>query len=452
MAYDVVVVGGGPAGVVTANRLARQGYRIALLAKPRRTPAVEGLSERALVGLRYAGCERALERIGPAVRRLACWNGERFSGNQEWLIERRAFDAALLEDARAAGVEIVAGRAGTVRRAAVRWRIPWVSAVEGTGEWPAGFLIDARGRAAPHGRDPVRRGPLTIALGRFWKMPPGGEAGTQVAAFPEGWAWFARDTHGAALLQLVVSAVTRRLPPRAALTEHYQDLLATVDEAGAWISEAKPLGGVFARYAQPQFNPRLLADGYARVGDAAFAIDPLSGHGVYEAIGGGLALAATVNTLLSCPQNTELAERFYRERITGDFLRMARVGRDFYRQEQRWAERPFWRERRHWPDDEPAHAAPEAAALRVERRPVNVEGCIDWREVIVTADHPRGIWQVAGIPLVGLLREWRGRDGGSLVDFARAYAERYAKPLDDCRTALAWLAERRLLESKILDG
>lgn len=450
MTYDIAVLGGGPAGVVTASGLARLGYRVVLFAKPRRIPAVEGLSERGLVGLRYSGCHQALERMGPAVRRLACWNGEHFSGNREWLIERRTFDAALWDDARAAGVEVVMGRAGSAQRQQTLWRIPWVSR-EGSGECRAGYLIDARGRAAPHERNPVR-GPLTVTLGRFWNSPQAGEPGTWVTSFQEGWAWLARDTQGAILLQLVVSTANQRLPPRAALAEHYQALQSTVDEARVWLDRARPLGGVFARYAQPQFNPRLLGESYARVGDAAFAIDPLSGHGVYEAISGGLALIATVNTLLARPGNAQWAERFYREKISDDFLRMARIGRDFYRQEQRWTIKPFWRERQIWPDDEPAHGVAQDVSPSIEMRPVNLEGFIDLREVIVTADHPRGIWQVAGVPLVGLLRAWREQGDKSLTDFAQGYGEHHDKPLNDCQAALAWLAQRHLLGSPPKDG
>ncbi|MEZ5583933.1 MAG: FAD-dependent oxidoreductase [Candidatus Competibacteraceae bacterium] len=394
--------------------------------------------------MRYAGCVRALEHIGPAVQRIAVWNGERFSGNREWLVERRSFDSALKEDAHEAKITVITGRAERFERQHLHWRIPWVSRQDGQDAWKAAFLIDARGRAAHHGRDSVRRGPLTIALGQLWTTVPG-EPGTQVASFPEGWAWFARDAAGTALLQLIISSATDSVPPRGALTEHYRSLLTKVVAAQDWLKNAHPLGEVFARYAHPQFNPKLLRQGYARVGDAAFAIDPLSGHGVYEAIGGGLALAATINTMLTRPEDTAIAERFYRERVEDDFLRMARIGRDFYRLEQRWPEQSFWRERSGWPDDEPAHAAPNTEPTRVEFRPVNVEGFITQREVIVTADHPRGIWQVEGVPLVGLWRELQARREEQPQIAVLNYAAREGLSPKQCDSALAWLTTRRLI-------
>lgn len=446
--YDILVLGAGPAGVVAARTLAGHGYRLELVSRPRRLPAVEGLSERALAGLRFAGCRQAVARIGPEVLRRATWNGAQFGGNREWLLERGAFDAALREDAEAAGVAYHAGRVLGFKRNGGRWS---VSLADG-GALTAGFLIDARGRAAPHARGRPRRGPFTIALGQVWEFSPAPPPLAQVSAFPDGWLWFARLPTGAAVLQLVVSAASGPLPSRSRLQTHYEQLLSACPETAEWLRGARPSGQVFARQAQPQFNDDLIGDAYARVGDAAFAIDPLSGHGIYEAVGGALALAATVNTLLARPQDRDLAERFYRERSEQAFQRLCRIGRDFYRQEQRWPAQPFWRERRAWPDHEPAHAPPDSAPARLERRPVNADGFIRLQEVIVTPDQPRGVWQVAGVALAPLLRYLRGRPGGDLASRIEDYAERNRLKPEDCRTALAWLVARRLVRVAATTG
>ncbi len=444
MTVDIIVVGSGPGGAVVASKLAQQGYRIAVITKPRRLPALEGLSERALNGLRHAGCQHALATSGPQVMRLADWNGERFEGNREWLVERSVFDAALLQDLQDAGIDCIRGQVRGIRRHDNRWRVN-LAAAHQPAEMLTCFVIDARGRAAPHLRATLRRGPTTIALGRCWAMLTEREPFTRVASFTHGWAWFAKGASGPCILQLFVSAESSSLPPRPRLEEHYHELLRALPEAEEWLAGARPMGSVFARYAHPQFDSRLLEDGYARVGDAAFAIDPLSGHGIYEAIGGALALAATVNTLLARPQDSETAARFYWERIESDFLRMSRIGRDFYRLEQRWPEQPFWHERHSWPDLEPAHVPPDRAAPRIERRPVNNGGFITLEEVIVTPDHPRGIWQVAGVTLVPLLRELGTCQGDTLAAIAGSHAARHRFNPVDCQTALAWLAARRLL-------
>lgn len=419
---DIAILGAGPAGCTVARLLAGHGYRVLLVQKPRRVYAIEGLSERALAGLRYAGCERALQQCLP-VTRQAHWNGAAFGGNREWLTVRPAFDAALLDDVQAAGVTLLNGRAQRITRTADGWQIAYAG-----GAVQAGFLIDARGRAAPHGPD-GQRGPATVALGRRWVWPTGTAAGSRLAAFQDGWVWCAIGPDGQGLLHIVVAAA---LPPRPQLAAFYAEKLATSAEAQDWLTGAQPVGEVLARYAHPQYNGDPLAPAYARVGDAAFALDPLSGNGVYTAVGTALALAAVVHTLHARPQDAAVAERFYRERIVDDFQRTCRIGRDFYRVETRWPEQPFWRERRIWPDDAPAHAPAGTGAAWIEQRPVNADGLITLKDVIVTPDQPRGVWQVAGVELVPL---WRDLAANKV-------------PSDPaCRPALAWLAARTLRES-----
>lgn len=437
MQADIAVVGGGPAGAVVARLLAGRGYRVVLLARRSAYPALEGLAERAAQGLRHAGCFRALATAGPEAGRAVHWNGEHSAINRERLLERSAFDAALLADAREAGVTVLDTRAGRVRRTASGWRIALADA-----ELKSGFLIEARGRVAPRARIPVRRGPATLALSRRWRMPCPGTAGTRIASSADGWLWFATDGGDTTLAQVFVDRDT--LPARAALTGFYHDRLAAFPAIRNLLRDAQALGSVHVRNAHTQCAGRLIEPAYARAGDAAFAIDPLSGHGLYQAIGGALALAAAVHTLLARPGDTPAALRFYRERIEAEFLRMARIGRDVYHREQRWPDRPFWRSRQSWPDAEPAHAPPGAAPPRIERRPVNDDGFIAEREVIVTPDHPRGLWQVAGVELVPLLRWLDGQPHRPPSSLEQHYAAYCDQPPAACRAALAWLQARGL--------
>jgi len=428
---DIVVIGGGPAGGATAITLARQGYRVALWQRPRPYPALEGLAERTLIGLRHIGCEQALASLHQQTARQAHWGGQVFEGNPEYLADRERFDQALLQDVAAAGVELMEGKQPRLERSGTGWRLHTASGSSITSE----FVIDARGRAVPQPTEPLS-GPATTALSQRWVWPDC-PAQTLISPFADGWAWLARSGQGWGLVQVFVSTARQKLPPKAKLAMFYHAVLDRLPEVQSVLDKARPDGPVQARFAQPQLSPLILDGRYLRVGDAAFAIDPLSGHGVYYALGGALAAAATVHTLLSRPENASAAEQFYRERIEDDFWRMARIGRDFYRLEQRWPDSLFWHERQTWPDDQAAHAIPDDFTARIECRPVNNEGVIEWRDVIVSADYPRGVWQLAGVELAALLRYLQA--GGTGVD--------YPAPPTALQAARTWLAARKLYHS-----
>ena len=429
---DITVTGGGPAGCIAALGLVGLGHRVRLITRPRRS-SVEGLSERVLGALETSGCRRALAAVGPAVRREASWHGTTSAANQEWVVARERFDRALLEDAAAAGVDIVAGRITQIERTRDGWRAQTGDAQR----WSSGCLVEARGRRAPGSRT---RGPATTALGRLFNGVPE-QARTAVAAFPRGWAWYASTGNGTAALQIVLSSAAP-LSKRPGLPALFEGLLDEIGPARDWLGAGQAVGEVFAHHADASRAHVPIEDGLIRVGDAALALDPLSGHGVFEAIASARAAAPVINTILRRPDDAGLARAFYEERVRLAFERFARIGRDFYALERRWPDADFWRERREWPDDRPAHAPPSAAPPRIEERPVIEDGFVVARRVVVTADQPRGIWQVDGVPVADLL-DWRRSHDGD--DLPGAAAARFACTPGQLATALEWLRHRRLI-------
>lgn len=428
---DVVVVGGGPAGAVAAAGLARIGLRVVVVTLPRR-PTIEGLSGRVREGLENAGCARALAAIGPAVRREVRWGDIAGAPNREWVMERERFDRALLADAASAGVDVVDGRASTLRRFGDGWDIR----LRGDGSLTGRFLIEARGRQAP---GVTERGPATTALvRRFARLPA--VPRSAVATFPAGWAWFVGTGDGRGTVQLFVNGAG--LPPRERIDGFFDALLETIDEAGRWLGGGSAAGSVVARHAGIARARRVTGPGHLRIGDAALALDPLSGHGVFEALASAIAAVPAVRTILERPDQAALAQRFLEERVDHAFLRFARIARDFYRLEPRFADKPFWNARQAWPDGFPAHAPPSAAPPEIAARPVVVDGRIELREVVVTADQPRGVYQVEGVPLVPLLRELRP----DLEGPSEAVTRRPIRSPAALATAEAWLRFRGMLD------
>lgn len=437
--FDILVLGGGPAGAAAAIGLARAGYRVAVVASPRPFDACEGLSERTVEGLRRAGCVTTAAQLGAPVLRHAAWNGVAAAANRETLVDRRAFDAALAEDMAAAGVSVVAGRAGAVTGGDDGWRVA-VRRFDGAAvELAAGFLIEARGRAAPAAGTRRHAGPATTAVLRCFRGPPAAPA-SAVVPFSAGWSWMARLADGRRYVQFTVSSAA--VPNRAGLPAYFDALLAGLPEAGAWREAAPAAGPVAARTAGPVLHPAPVAPRRLRIGDAALAVDPLSGNGLFQALSTGLMAVAVVNTLLRRPADASLAASFYEERARESFWRFARLGRDFYRQESRWPDAPFWAERRAWPDDRPAHRAPTAGEMTIVSRPVVADGFVTARDVVVTPDQPLGIWKLDGVELAPLIRALREPPADAAETVKARIARLTGAAPRQVETVAAWLWHR----------
>ena len=175
------------------------------------------------------------------------------------------------------------------------------------------------------------------------------------------------------------------------------------DMAGAVLDGSDPCDTVNARTSTPVLCRNAIGADWIRVGDAAMAVDPLSGNGIFQSLSSALVAPAVINTLLRQPDSADLARHFYQDRLDHLFMRFARTGRDFYRMEGRWPDRPFWAARQSWPDDEPMHQANDPAAIRVEDRPIVCDGTIQKRPVVITKDQPLGIWRLGNIELAPVI-------------------------------------------------
>lgn len=438
---DILVLGGGPAGAAAAIGLARLGHRIAVAVAPRPFDACEGLSVRTVEGLRRAGCDIAAGRLGEAVRRRAAWNGVAGEANRETLVDRPALDAALLEDVARAGVAVISGRVAQTAERDGHWTAELRGADGSRRRVTASFLIEARGRAAPAGGARRLSGPATTALLQCRTGEPQ-EPAAGVVPFRDGWAWMARLGDGRRYVQFAVTSASGRLPGRAELASHYEQLLAGLPEAARWFEGAQPAAPVAARTAGAVLHPAPVGTRSLRVGDAALAVDPLSGNGLFQALSTGLMAVAVVHTMLRRPGDAALAAGFYRDRVTESFRRFARIGRDFYRQERRWPDSPFWTERSAWPDDLPAHPAPDSKPMAIAARPVVENGFIVMRDVVVTADQPLGIWRLDGVELAPLIRRLRDEPERADEPMKARISRLSGATSGQVETVAAWLWQR----------
>ncbi len=399
---QIVVLGAGPAGAAVALGLKRLGYAVCVISEWRRFAALEGVSRRVLEGLRQAGLQQALASACAASPRQVRWNGETHAPNLEYLLDRPAFDAAIRQDLLAAGVELIEARVRELSSTAEGHRLQ-LDSTSGPLICHADFLVEARGRQAPLSGKGLR-GQETLSLLNAWQEEPG-PARSAVQSLADGWAWMARLSDGRCFWQLTLDVASADLPEKSRLAE----FCAAQRAQSALVRElfgpaALQPAELHARSSTATLCLQTSGANWLRVGDAAMAVDPLSGNGIFQSLSSALQAPAVINTLLRKPERAGLARHFHQQRVEQLFLRFARIGRDFYAMEQQWAERPFWQSRRNWPDELPLHQPADYASLRVARAPVIKGELIDEAEVVITADQPLGIWHLHGIELAPIVR------------------------------------------------
>lgn len=393
---QVVILGGGPAGTVSAILARREGLSVTLISPTRSRPRLEGLSPRLHQWLDHQGLLAGFGGITGPLSRQVDWAGLSES-NREFVVERASLDAHLLARAQALGVQHLPSSARIEGREVM---------AEGGDRLRPEWIIDARGRAAPRPTDSTY--PPTIAL-CGWLRGQVPAPGIRIAALADGWLWRVALPDGRIWSQFVTDAASPDPAP--------ERLLSAVAEAEPMLKVEGLDGDLIAREAAPRL-PAPTGDLHCLpVGDALAAMDPLSGHGQFWAVSSALAVAAARRTLRADPEAGTLCRRFLDHRAGETALRMARIGRDFLRSETRFADAPFWATRRNLPDNLPAH--PQAPGFSITTAPLIRDGLISEAEVLVTPRSPGGIGWFGKIPAPEVYRN--SLNGAEAV--ARAYGK-----------------------------
>ena len=306
-AFDVAIVGAGPAGSVAAYRLAAAGARVLLVDKatfPRDKPCGGGVTGRAERLLPFS-IEPVVEDV---VDRMECSlrYGPRFTRRARaplaYMTQRIRLDHFLLQQAAAAGADVRDGvKVSDVRAGAL--------AVDGE-EVRARVVIGADGcngsaaRALGLGGDIVHgvaleaNYPYDARFGRAMTL--------EIAVVRGGYGWiFPKGDH----VNVGVGGDASEGPR---LREHLQRLC---EAYGVDPAQASATRG----YRLPMRRPTsLLARGAAAViGDAAGLVDPFSGDGMYEAfLSAQLVSEAVLDVLAGRAEGLEPYAHAVERRIT----------------------------------------------------------------------------------------------------------------------------------------
>lgn len=303
-ARDVIVVGARVAGSATAMLLARAGVRVLVVDRARRgsdTVSTHALMRAGVVQLRRWGVLPAIEAAGtPAVHRTTFHYGDeplavdikpRDGVDALYAPRRTVLDVQLEAAAEASGAEL---RFGVRLRDLVR---------DGDGRVTGAVIEDADGTATAIraalviGADGVRStvarlvdAPATVEAGHA--------AGTAYGYFEglelDGYHWHYRSgvsvgaiptNDGAACVFVATTAARFRDEIRLDLAGGYRRLLAECSPALAARLEGRaPLDGLHAFPGVPGYLRRASGPGWALVGDAGFFRDPITAHGISDAL------------------------------------------------------------------------------------------------------------------------------------------------------------------------
>lgn len=389
----IIVLGCGPAGVVSAIGLAKLGYQVSVIGEVRRHQVIEGISERVFLALEHCGLTHAMQQVSKATPRRVNWNGQENSANTERLIRRVEFDHALIEDLIAADIDFYRDHIKSVNKHVDGWLIRCRTG----SQYHADFIVEARGRSAPFANDTFIRGVKTLSICQNWQSddPAFKQANAQAISIEDGWLWVANSGNGNIFTQISISAKSKYIPRKANISAFIKNQLQNHASTAPLAKSITPKGEAIARGCSPILVKKTIDEGMLRVGDAAMAADPLSGNGIFQSLSSALVAPAVINTLLQKPDKQSIAKQFYQQRLEHLFYRFARIGRDFYQMESRWHGHDFWYERSQWPDQQLAHQAQDRI-LGTANRPVVNGSFIEQKGVVITSEQPLGIWKIDG--------------------------------------------------------
>ncbi len=449
---EICVVGGGPAGAITARRLAELGHDTLLVDRaagdeparaeslaPSIFPILDSLQLRGEVeAVAFRREQRALLRWGSqAVQEKA------FADAPALLVERVQLDERLRRAAARAGVRLVAAaRARAPQRLpSGGWAIP-VATPAGATVVAAAFLVDARGRRRHGGgTDPA---PRTAAISATWTASDRSFAETRIEAGRDAWFWGSPLPGSGYAATIFLDAERAAGSGAASRAASYRQLLAQ-SKLLKHLLRGEMLGPVRVRDATARISPDLIGPDFIRVGEAAVAIDPLSSQGIQDAVLSAIQASAAVHTILTGGDRAAALE-FYRERRQAAATSSRRSAGRLYR--GHGEQNSFWTRRSSPAESPPADPAPQvragtspAAHLRVSPQlrlvdvPVLAGAQIRRERAMIHPHLERPVAYLGGVALAPLLDELDA--ASETEEIVSRWARRM--PPDTARTIINWM-------------
>ncbi len=370
------IIGGGPAGLFAALHLKARAYNVLLIeALVYTRPRVgEHLAAEALHEFRKLGIPEKilLENSRPCAQVINAWGSNDLHENESifnpfgngFVLTRPDFDRALMLYAKASGVEV---KTGTRVLKTERINKGWKFHLE-DGARIVDFIVDASGRNSKFKPDKqvfkeVKDHLIGIsACLKPLSEEPFNENGLLVESVAEGWWYSVQLAAGEWVGTFMTDA--RILTGSGLQTEAFwQKQLAASRHTQKRLFGKDPAGKVTVQSAHSMCLNRTYGEDWLATGDAAQSYDPLSSAGIIKGFKMGALAAQKLDEWHKGKLN---ALREYDGEVQRQFEEYLSARKDFYSQEKRFAQQPFWYNRNLWPREISHFTVHPGAKLKVD--------------------------------------------------------------------------------------
>jgi flavin-dependent dehydrogenase len=337
--YDVLVVGGGPAGSTAAGLLAQQGHRVLLLEKARhpRFHIGESLLPANLPLLERFGVADEVRAIGMekwAAEFVSPWDGRHheYQFANAWdksmpfayQVRRSQFDEILIRRAAELGAEVIQGcrvRELTFTAGGVTAQAEYDDGR--TQEFQADTVIDASGRDTLLGnrlkaKRRSKRHNSAALYAHFSGVPRAGDRSAGnigIYWFEHGWFWVIPLADGATSIGAVVWPSYMKTRDTSA-REFFLRTIALCPPLAERLKDATLCSEVEATGNYSYSCTHCHGERYFLIGDAYAFIDPVFSSGVMLAMVNAFAVAEAIHSIKTEPKRARAALRKFERAMT----------------------------------------------------------------------------------------------------------------------------------------